>query len=175
MKTSARIVIVLTVLSMGAAARAQTCTSTIAGWQGQYSLSGSGTATGGGLNWTVNESVSATVNASGGALSCTKAEWDSAYAVTTVSVNDSGVGPCPPGSAVGQATATITGSTAALAPPTSVISVDLSAGTYSFLPEPDATVTFAGVGCDGNPFSMSIFYIIEPSNWINSPATPPTF
>src|SRR6266851_6587680 len=112
MKTCARIAIVLTVLSMGVAAQAQTCTSLITEWQGQYSISGSGTGTGSdGFNWTINESESATVDATGGAFSCTTAGWSGQGVVLTVSVNDKGVRPCGPNSAVSQETVTITGST----------------------------------------------------------------
>src|SRR4029077_8517568 len=134
MKTCARFVVVLTVLGMGVAARAQTqtCTSPIAAWQGQFTLSSNGTGTNGNTQWTINESASAVVYAPGGATSCTTGDWTSTDAVLTGSVNDKSVTSCSPDP--GSATTTIVGST--LASSSSIVHIDLSSVTYWLFPGP---------------------------------------
>src|ERR1700687_2596165 len=174
MKIYAAVAVVFAVLTIGPSARAQTCTSPIVGWQGRLSLTGSGTATGSnGITDTVNEAAADSVNADVVMTSCTKAIWSGSGTNPTGSVNDKTVRSCPPPSKSPKETYTFTGSTF---DSESIISIDLSGGTYSYVPTPFATVTIASAFCDGTTKSFSDgAWPIFPANWFIPTFAPPTF
>jgi RHS repeat-associated protein len=177
MKTCARIAIVLTVLGMGVAARAQTCTSPIAGWQGNYSYTMNGTVTDStGVMWSVSHSAAADVDANNRAvLSCTAAEWFSLNDTNvTASSNATGVHPpCSPPSAVPNSTITFVGTGYQS---TSILRIDTSSGTYSYSAFPgvsSGTVTY--LGCDGTTMTVAGVWNMFPASWALTPSTAPTF
>jgi len=167
-KACARIAILLTALGMGAASRAeaQTCTTPISGWGGQYSISGNGTGTdAAGFQWTITESASGTVNAPLSAVSCTTGTWTGQGTVSTVSVNDQGVQACPPNSAVAQQTITLTGSSVFLA--YSLVTLDLSNNAYSLMPATSSSVTLTTVDCGGKTITEPLAVQVAPFNWVS--------
>ena len=171
MKSCARYAIAVLVLATGVAARAQTCTTPVTAFQGQYTMSGSGTGTDiGGMQWTVNETATATVNAPLRQLSCTQVAWAGPGVALSGTFNDVGVEACPPPGG-GQMTITMTGSLSQ-----SLSSVFLnSTGTYTFVPGAIASGTYTLVNCDGSTFTSPISKGIEPANWVGPPNSFPPF
>ena len=173
MKTCAKIVILLMALGMGVAARAQTCTTPVTAFQGQFTISGSGTGTDAtGMQWTVNETASYTVNMPLQQLSCTAAAWVGPGMPLSGSVNDFGSRPCPPPG--GQETTTISGSVVSFPSSPSAITIDPSSGMYTFFPSAIANVALTFVDCNGQTTTINLPYRVIPANWL-LPNAPPSF
>src|ERR1700693_839777 len=107
--------------------KAQTCTSPVVRFTGTFSVSGTGSGTDSrGFAWKVSENASAAVDAPQVSASCATVLWASIDTSVTGSVNDKGVAPCPPQSAVTQQTTSLTGSAVGAS---RLLSIDISKGT----------------------------------------------
>jgi RHS repeat-associated protein len=170
---AAVLVMLLTMLAAKPVAQSQ-CTTPVLRWLGKYTLSGTGSGkSADGFTYKVNESAAANVYTTAPELTCSQATWFSAPDRSpTASINDSGVATCPPNSAKPQETIAITGG----APSSGTsITVDKSAGIYTFLPNALPVASIKRVGCDGNSSTANALWPIEPTGWVTNAPGPPTF
>jgi RHS repeat-associated protein len=174
---AAVLVMLLTMLAVKPVAQSQAhCTSPVLRWLGKYTLSGTGSGkSADGFTYKVNESAAANVYSTGPIFfSCSKAIWFSdPDRSPTASINDSGVASCDPGDPKPQQTIAITD----VAPYSgTTITVDTSAGIYSFLPNAGPEASVKAVDCNGDGETTDIgAWVIGPVGWVTSAPGPPTF
>ena len=128
-------------------AQAQTCADwlKVKGWKGNYSLSGVGTTTGNGGAITINQTSSANVNMTGNNTQCTNGlGWGPGTDPINVVLNDTFVVPCNPG----QASDVVVGTGGGVS--NSFLLIDVTNGTYSFFPVPQADWNQTDTNCVGN-------------------------
>jgi RHS repeat-associated protein len=128
-------------------AQAQTCADwlKVKGWKGNYSLSGVGTTTGNGGVITINQTSSANVNMTGNNTQCTGGlGWGPGTDPINVLLNDTIVWPCNPG----QASDVLVGTGGGVS--NSFLLIDVTNGTYSFFPVPQADWNQTDTNCVGN-------------------------
>ena len=144
-------------LSLTPAVQPLLCYSPITAWKGNYSLSGSGSAVSCIDNpdpgsCSISESSSASVNMALAIVSCSTAVWSGTDTNFTAAQNDSGtftiVPPPDPKFCGPQFTQTVVGTAPALS--RSQLHIDVSAGTYIYIPEPFENGTQTTVACDGS-------------------------
>jgi hypothetical protein len=154
MKNYAGLVIVITALAMGPAGRAQTCYTPVRSWQVNYSLSGSasGACLDGqiGATCTTNQAATGTDSYPTEGVSCSSLQWgpSNSGTVTSGSVNDKEQYQCkakPPTQEI--ETAVGTGGAAGPALGQTFLTINISNGTYSFLPFPYGNATETSQGC----------------------------
>jgi len=97
MKTYSALVMALTIMTLEPAVQAQTCTSPITSWRGNYSLSASGSVSCAGGTCTIDESAGADVNANSASIGCGLAQWSGTDNVTTDVLNNKAVDDCGDG------------------------------------------------------------------------------
>ena len=166
---------ILTMLAVKPVAQSQ-CTTPVLRWLGKYTLSGTGSGTSSdGFTYKVNESGEANVFTNGHDTSCTKLIFFSdPDRSPTSSINDSGVKTCDQGDPQPQQTVTMTDTAPYYSSTT--ITIDKSAGTYSFLPEPSPTGSIKTVDCQGHSETATdAFWPIGPTGWASGAPGPPTF
>ena len=150
MRTNIAIAILVGVLGSASFSHAQSCYSPVSSWQGNYSLSGTGSGSCEGGICTLDQSVSATV-AGTFSFSCTP---DSLLYViagqTPTKVSVSAVATIPGSDCTEIYKFEDTG-LGGWDPPagSSVLQISVSGGTYMFLPDPRENVTETESGCFG--------------------------
>jgi RHS repeat-associated protein len=170
MKVSTAFVIAALTLALAPGAFGQSCTLFITGWNASYTLDTSASQTCSGPTGysgtcTYSQSTSGTPNFTGGGCG-----WKSLTdSVTSLSFNDTGNWPCPdpPGGTITEAYVGNSGKSA------SFLTLNTSANTFTFEPEPVANVTLTVSGCSsGSAPGTPAAY--PASNWPQTFDLPPT-
>jgi hypothetical protein len=144
MRTYIVLTVVAAVVGLASSSHAQSCTLAITGWQANYVLSTSSTAsctgpTGTNGTCNFNQTSKATPHFSGPGCN-----WKSLTdSVTSISFDDSGTWPCPPGQ-TGSLTETVDGTAGTSY---SFLLLENTPNTYSFQPFATANVTETVSGC----------------------------
>jgi RHS repeat-associated protein len=177
MKTFAALAIVVTVVTLGSAARGQTCYAPVTSFQGNYSLS----ATSGGSvscpagTCTVNDGAVVNVTPSLAGITCSEGYYYSGPAlipdvISKLTISDTSVTPCPPFPPL---TTTLTGTGTG----SSFSELHIySSGTLTYVPAPQGDWTETVTGCSGGGGSSNgKGYDLYPlSNWPLTFALPAT-
>ena len=149
MRTYSALAMALTIMTLEPVLRAQTCTSPITSWQGNYSLTASGQAScSGDFTCTVDEAAAASVNANAASISCGAAQWSSTDAVTTATMNNKAVFDCGGGK---ETVETIVGTGDANS--ASLVIIEPQQKTYQFFPAPFMNWHQEIDDCDGGTTS----------------------
>ena len=140
---------------------AQSCYTPVASWQGNYSLSTSGSNTCSVGTCAVQQAVVAEPNITYAHADCSLLIWEGTDNPLAVSVNDTFVRPCPGG---GSITQVVTG-TGGFYGSTMELNLSVSNGTYYYLPFDLANAVDTASGC-GQGGSEPFPYPMYPgSNW----------
>jgi RHS repeat-associated protein len=173
MKSYTAVAIFMTILTMGAVARAQACYTPVSSLEGNYSLSESASGitclAGTAGSCSINESSAATVNMNVPFVtSCSSVSFYGVDSVTSLSLSASDAIPCPLG---GPRTVTIKQPLGGSSTSTSLLTITPTNSTYVYEPAPLTTVTITDPGCGGGGSTKTITGPLYPQ----PPAWPFTF
>lgn len=162
MKKYIGLAIVSAVLALAGSSHAQSCYSPVSSWQGEYSLSTSGSGSCSLGSCTIQQAVTATpLRFSGGASSCAAAQWVGADAAQSVSINNKYVAPCPEG---GNITQVVT-QTGGFADSVAIMNVSPSSSTFYYEPFDVANASDAASGCGGGGTTAVDYPMYPATNW----------